>query len=318
MRSGEVKLHLLDPFASQHHGLVPRWKSAELGISERSWYRAVDSGVLDLVMPNVARMRGSAPTEEQRILAAVWSVGRDAMSSHRTSARLWGAARPPEDPFDVLLPRRGRAASRDNVIIHRPTDRLDLRPIMRSGIPTTNPMRMLLDLGAVDPDSVHDTLLHVLSTRAASPAAIRGALVRHAKKGRHGVTALRQALERWLEEELPPDSVLEGRMAELRISHALPEMEFHAMLVGYEVDFLITGTRLVIECDGWGSHGLDRDQFEFDRLREADLTGAGYVVIRVTWNQLTKDPAGTARRILANVAQWAPHLLTEPATRRDS
>lgn len=312
-----MKLHLLDPFASKHHGLIPRWKSAELGISERSWYRAVDSGLLDLVQPNVARLRGSAATVEQAILAAVWSVGRDAMSSHRTSALLWDADRPPDDPIDVILARRGREADRDGVIIHRPTDRLDLRPVMRRGIPTTNPMRMLLDLGAVDPDSVYETLLHVLSTRAASPAAIRGALVRHAKKGRHGVAALRAAMERWLDEELPPDSVLEGRMADLRLQYSLPAMEFHASVIGYEVDFLILGTRLVIECDGWAFHGLDRDQFEFDRLKEADLTGAGYVVVRVTWNQLTKDPAGSARRILANVEQWAPHLLTEPASRRD-
>jgi very-short-patch-repair endonuclease len=231
------------------------------------------------------------------------------MTSHRTSASFWDVSRPATDPIDLILPARSRASHLVGVVTHRPRDHKDLRAVIRRGVPTTNPMRMLLDLGAVDPDSVYDALIEVLSSKVASPASVRRTMIRHAKRGRHGVTPLRNALERWLGEDLPPDSVLEAKMAELIVRHRLPPVTFHAVVMGYEVDFLIDGTNIVIECDGWGVHGLDRDQFEFDRARNGELTAAGYIVIHFTWLMLTTDADAVAARVTDNVRRWAPHLL---------
>jgi len=205
------------------------------------------------------------------------------MASHRTSAALWGVDRPETDPIDVMMPSRERYSRLAGIVVHRPRDLVDLGPIMRLGVPSTNPMRMLIDLGAVDPASVESAMMSILASKSASPIAIRGAFLRHARQGRNGIGPMRRALESWLEEELPPDSLLESKMAELVVAHRLPRVEFHAMVAGYEVDFLIVGTRIVLECDGWGSHGLDRDQFEFDRVRNDDLLAAGYVTSRFTW-----------------------------------
>jgi very-short-patch-repair endonuclease len=80
-------------------------------------------------------------------------------------------------------------------------------------------------------------------------------------------------------------------------------------VVGFEVDFLVEGSRIVIECDGWGSHGLDRNQFEFDRVRDAELVAAGYTTVHVTWRRLHQQPAETARQIRSVIQRWAPHLL---------
>ena len=66
---------------------------------------------------------------------------------------------------------------------------------------------------------------------------------------------------------------------------------------------------MVIECDGWGSHGLDRDQFEFDRMRNSLLLAGGHPVVHVTWLQVTKTPVATASRIRAVVNRWAPWAL---------
>jgi very-short-patch-repair endonuclease len=298
-----VRLAVLDPFASRHHGLVTRWVADDLGVGKSSWYRAIESRELEPLHPNVARLWGSPTTLTQRALAAAWAAGDGAMASHRTSATLWGVERT-DDVIDLLVPSRKRNLRLEGVVIHRPQDRLDLRPIMRDRVPTTNPMRMLLDLGAVDPDSVYDAMVAVMAAKAASPAAIRSALVRHAKQGRHGVTALRQALEQWLGEELPPDSELEVVMAKFVVEHRLPAVAFHARVEGFEVDFLVEGTRVVLECDGWGTHGLDRDQFEFDRIRDAVLVAAGFTVVHVTWRQLQQTPLAVAdriRRVLARV-----------------
>jgi very-short-patch-repair endonuclease len=304
-----MQLRIIDTFASRHHGLITRDRARRLGVSRSSWYRAIASEMLEQIHPNVARTRGSPETWEQQALAAVWAAGHQALASHRTSARLWGIDRPDADPIDVLLTSRTRGGNLPGAVLHRPRDLLDLRPITRQRIPTTNPLRMLLDLGAVDHHAVPDALAHVLASRAASPAAVRSALARHGRQGRHGVTALREALEEWLGEELPPDSVLESRMAELLRRHRLPPVHFHARVAGYEVDFLVLNTNVVLECDGWGTHGLDRNQFEFDRLRNAELTAAGYVIVHFTWRQLDRDPAVVAERLTAVLRTWAPHVL---------
>lgn len=299
-------MHLIDAFAARHHGLVSRDAALRLGFSRSNWYRAVGhGGGLEPLYPNVARVWGSPATFEQRVLAAVWAAGPDAMASHRSAAVLWGVERPENDPIDVILPSRRRHSLPGDVVIHRPSDLLDLGPIMRRRIPTTNPMRMLLDLGAVEPDAVYDAMIHVMASKAATPHAIRNALIRHSKKGRHGTAALRDALKRWLGEDLPPDSALESAMSDLIREHHLPSMTFHAVVEGYEVDFLVDGTRVIVECDGWGAHGLDRDQFEFDRIKDADLVGAGWHVVHVTWRQVTQQPAVAARRIHRVLATWA-------------
>jgi very-short-patch-repair endonuclease len=300
-----VKLHLVDEFAGRHHGLVHKDAAARLGFSRSHWYRAVGAGGwLEPLYPNVARVWGSPASFEQRALAAVWAAGHGAMTSHRTSARLWGVERPDDDPIDVILPSRGRHSLPGDVVIHRPSDHLDLRAIMRRRIPTTNPMRMLLDLGAVDPSSVFDAMVEVMAMKAASPQAIRSALIRHSRRGRHGTIALRSALERWIGEELPPDSSLEAAMSDLVRSFGLPSMTFHAIVEGYEVDFLVDGTTVVIECDGWATHGLNRDQFEFDRIRDADLLAAGWHVVHVTWRQLTQQQNIAAARIRRVLDTW--------------
>jgi very-short-patch-repair endonuclease len=92
------------------------------------------------------------------------------------------------------------------------------------------------------------------------------------------------------------------RVAHLLAGHALPPAVFHPRIAGYEVDFLLEGTDVIIECDGWASHGLQRDQFEFDRTRDAELVAAGYRVVHVTWRQVTEAPHGVARRIRAVLA----------------
>jgi very-short-patch-repair endonuclease len=170
-------------------------------------------------------------------------------------------------------------------------------------------MRMLLDLGAVDETAVFDALISVLSSKVASPLAVQSALYRHSKRGRHGVTALRTALERWMDEELPPDSMLEALMAEFITTQGLPPVTFHALVEGFEVDFLIRDTRIVLEADGWSTHGLHRDQFEFDRIRDAVLSASGYVVIHFTWRQLRNEPAAVAGRIRKVIEQWYPEVL---------
>jgi len=301
-----MQLRRIDSFAARHHGLINTHAARRLGVSRSAWYRAVAGGQIELLYPNVARLWGAPETFPQRALAAVWASGREALASHRTSARLWGVERHDDEPLEVLMRTHGAHPRTNGVIVHRPRDLLDLRPILRFRVPTTNPLRMLLDLGAVDPDAVEQAMIDMLSAKIVSPAALRGALYRHSRQGRNGVTAYRQAIESWMDDELPPDSKLEAEMARLIERYRLPPMQFHARVAGFEVDFLVTGTNVVLECDGWGDHGLDRDQFEFDRLRNGELVAAGYAIVPFTWRMLNTNSDAVADRIRRAVERSRP------------
>jgi very-short-patch-repair endonuclease len=194
--------------------------------------------------------------------------------------------------------------------VHRPRDVTELEPILRRGIPTTRPLRTICDLGAVDGRALGPALHHFLAEGTLSVDAARRALARHRGRGRSGAVALDRALADLAHLAKPPDSELEIAMARLFRRHGLPPFEFHARIAGWEVDFLIVGTCVVIETDGWTTHGVQRDQFERDRAKDADLQAAGYVVQRFTWQQVTRDQSWVAQRIRALVRQWAPAVIT--------
>ena len=309
-----VKLSLLDPFAARHHGLVTIAAAADLNISRDTWFRGIKAGLLIRVHPGVARVVGVPVTREQMILAAVLAAGDGAVASHRSAAFLWGVTRPVDDPIDIILPNRHRQATLAGVVTHRPRDLKELRAIHRSGVPTTTPMRMLVDRGAVDPLGLGAALEETFVSKVARPPAVRAGLVRHAKRGRTGITALRAALDAWPLADHPGDSALEARMAELIVTYRLPPVRFHQMVAGFEVDFRVVGTNVVLECDGYATHGLRRDQFEFDRVRDAEVTAAGFITVRFTWRQITAQPSLVARRIEAVLRQWAPDVLDQVRT----
>ena len=237
------------------------------------------------------------------------AAGPGAIASHRSAAHLWGIPRPDTDAIDVMLIDRRREASLDRVVVHRPRDRKDLTPVLRHNIRSSNILRLLCDLGAVDPPSVPAAVGHVVTHGLASPAALRAAVDVHARRGRHGVPAFRDALDEWVLDGKPTDSVLEPAMHRLVADHGLPPVEFHTVICGYEVDFWIIDSPVVLECDGWETHGRNRVQFERDRVRDAEMAAGGYITLRFTYGQLMRHGRAQAERIRTVVRRWAPHLL---------
>jgi very-short-patch-repair endonuclease len=78
----------------------------------------------------------------------------------------------------------------------------------------------------------------------------------------------------------------------------LPQPQSNVPLLGYTADFLWAEHRLILEVDGYGTHG-NRLAFESDRKRDQVHIAAGYTVIRVTWDQLLNEPYA----VIAGIAQ---------------
>ena len=108
---------------------------------------------------------------------------------------------------------------------------------------------------------------------------------------------------------VPPIRCSSRRCGGWSARYHLPRVEFHPIIEGREVDFRFLGTPLIVECDGWAFHGLQREQFERDRSRDAMLIAAGWIVLRFTYRAITGTPGSVARRISTALERWA---LVEP------
>lgn len=307
-----MRLSDLDQLARKQHGVVAR---RQTDLTRSAWRRAVVAGSLVSMHPGVARLVGTADTVEQRIAAAVLACGPRAMASHRSAAHLHGIPSMTTPPIDLIVrPRHGsgsevvrHARALDGATIHRPRDGRRLRPHRIDNIACTNILRTLLDLGAVAEPDVHGAVGHALTNDLASLDAIETALGEHATHGRHGVRALRAAIDDWAIDAKPADSVLEPAMARLAARYGLPPMEFHARVGGREVDFRLIGLPIVIECDGWRYHGRDRRQFERDRAADAEFAANGWIVLRFTYRKITTRPSEVADQINRSIERWASH-----------
>ncbi len=297
-----MRLSDLDDWATAHHGVISMGAS---GLSRSSWYRAIRSGQLEQLHSGVARLHGTPDTAEQRIMAAILAVGRPALASHRSAAHLWGVERPRGEPVDVIVVGRRRLPTLTGVVIHRPKDVERLTPQRRSNIACTNILRTLLDLGAVDRGAVPDAVGHAIAHHHVTLPTLESVVVQHSEHGRAGIVALRNAVDGWAIDRKPTDSLLEGIMQRLITRYRLPTVEFHPIVCGYEVDFRVIGTPVILECDGWAYHGVKRTAFERDRERDADLLAAGWIVVRFTYRAITARPTATADRIAAAVARWS-------------
>ena len=126
-----------------------RHQQGDAGIRALS-RRAVSS----VIHPGVARTaRCAATTPEQADRRRGPRRARPSVASHRSAARLWGIPRPDGDPVEVIRHRR-RTRSPDLDGVHRPPTTGPEGPHARAAgrtSATSNVLRLLCDLGAVDP-----------------------------------------------------------------------------------------------------------------------------------------------------------------------
>lgn len=207
-------------------------------------------------------------TREGRWAASVLACGEGAALSHRSAAELWGMLLPKDGAVDVSVPVSGGRKRQRRIRLHR-SPSLAFATTGRRGIAVTNPARTIRDLR------------RVASTEEIE-AAIAQAEVDRLPIGRH---------PNFLQE--PTRSPLERAFLRLCRKHGLPKPEVNARLGPYQPDFMWRELGLIVETDGWETHGT-RSAFEADRARDARLMTMGYRVLRFTYRQVFDNPAGVA------------------------
>jgi hypothetical protein len=236
--------------AARQHGVI--WYAQLLGarLSPSGISRRVATGRLHRIYRGVYAVGHRPVTREAKWIAAVLACGQGAALSHRAAAELWRMLPPKDGAVDASVPVPGGRKPQRGIRLHR-SPSLPSATMRRHGIAVTNPARTIRDL-----------------RRIAASQEVEAAIAQAE------VLRLPIDLHRGFLHE-PTRSRLERAFLRLCRRHGLPKPEVNVRLGPYRPDFLWRDLRLVVETDGWQTHGT-RSAFEADRARDARLLTMGF------------------------------------------
>jgi very-short-patch-repair endonuclease len=292
--SREARLGIL---AGRQHDVVTHPQLRELGYSASGIHRMVRSGRLRRLHRGVCLVGHRPPTDRGRLLAAVLASGAGTVASHASAACLHGLLPWRGTVVDVTSPReppthRGVRGHRTTVLRRDDVTVVD-------GIPVTAVPRAFVDAAPqVGPDALERMWRRADELRILDP---RG-LIAQLGTPRPGVAAVRRLLAAADEGVFTglTRSDLEILFLQTVRAAGLPtpvtNVRVDVPSGRPEVDALWPEQRVVVEIDGWSTHGSRRD-FERDRLRDAELQRVGYRTVRFTWRRVVGDPVGVASTV---------------------
>lgn len=303
---------LADAIASAQHGAVARWQLIE-SVSRKAIERAVESGELIRVAPEVFVLPGSPRTWRQALMVAVLDAGRGACVSHRAAAVLLGIAKLGMPEVVEITSPRTRTHRLEGVIVHRPLDlHYDRDVIVVDGIPCTGPLRTLVDYGVSQSWlDVWDAIERAIQADLVTHRGCEWMLSRLSRQGRHGCGPFRRALdERALKMKAPHKGLLEPRMAGVARRFKLPAYSYQHDAFGdgsVLIDFAFVSEKVAVEVKGLKERTNPKkltDDFE----REHRLSAGGWIVLSFTWSQVVKRPKYVADTILQVLGARSPLL----------
>jgi very-short-patch-repair endonuclease len=286
--------------ASRQHGVLTRGQAVALGLTPSAIERRRRSGRWISVERGVYRINGAPETWHSRLIALCFAF--DGVASHRSAAALLQVDGFRFDLIEISV-AVGRRVERPGVVMHECTDLHLFDPQVVRGIPTTPIDRLVVDLGSVVRFERYDLAVDdMIRRKVLTWDRALDQLIRHARRGRNGVGALRALLDERYQAGVG-DTVLEG--AFIRELHRRALLEPVPQLKIYDsagrfiarVDYAYPDLKIAIELDSLKYHG--DPIFESDRDKRLRLTVAGWIVIEVTWKMLVGNPDEVFRRLIS-------------------
>ncbi len=276
--------------AGRQRGLITRRQLLACGLSSSAIDWRLESGRLHGVHPGVYAVGHGVLAPWGRELAALLACGPGSGLCLLDAAVVWElAAADPQQPVHVTVTGSHRRGA-SGIVVHRARH---VELTRRHGLPVTTPRQTLLDLAAAG----HPALPRALNEAQVCKLVSLDALLTFAR-GRPGARALGELIT-----DAPgyTRSQAEIRLRALIRRAGLPRPQTNARAGRYEIDALWPDHRLAVEVDGYATHSTRR-AFERDRIRDADLQAAGYRILRITWDQLTRHPEAVAARLATALA----------------
>ncbi len=185
---------------------------------------------------------------------------------------------------------RGRAGSRANAIVRRSRDLAHSSTSYRQGIPTTNPLRTIVDLaGDAEPALLDEAIDVGLAVRVVTVEGLLAEAARLGRYGRRGPAQLTRRLAKRGFAGAPVPSVLESRALRLLAANRVRVEQCEVVVegTGYRLDIQLAGG-LFVELDGYTYH-WSPDQKRYDDARRNKLRLLGFEILVYDWQTVTRD-----------------------------
>jgi hypothetical protein len=287
--------------ARTQHGLVSMAQLRTAGADRKMLDRRVRTGQLEQVSLHVYRVAGVPPSWEASVLAAVLAAGPQAGASHLTAAALWdldGFERRGRPEISI---QRGPKHRPSGVRCHQSTDLDRCELVDRSGIPTTDLPRTLLDLGRYFGINRLNRVTETARRRhGVEHGAMIHTLMRHARQGRHGIRRFRAVIDLHADRIEITDSEFEMLVLSLMEERGLPRPTLHHRVMAgdvliAELDLAWPEQKAAVELHG--KHHREEAVWEADQVKVVELTALGWTVLPFTWRVYMDQREWMLRRI---------------------
>ena len=293
---------------SAHHGVADVGALVEAGVSSRTVRRWVEQGRLVRPQHGIVAVAGIHPAYEADVEAAVRAAGPSALASHRSAARLWDFGDHLEEVLEVTVPRSCAPTPR-GVIVHRVADVATARPAGRRGVAVTDPLRTLVDLGAVVPLWAVQTSIDVATYHGlVTIDAITAEMERLAGRGRAGVGVMRRALAARGVTPARRQTPLEARLLRVVLAAGLPHPELEWEVGDYRIDLAYPPGLLGIEGDSDRWHSTP-EQLAEQAERQNWLQTRGWLLLRYRSSAVARKRALIGSEVRAALLARCPALL---------
>jgi very-short-patch-repair endonuclease len=282
-------------------GAFARWQLEARGVDDAAIRRRLANGYWSSHVAGVYGLPSHPPSFDQRLWIAWLAVGPAAVVSHESAAELHDLHAVARGLVTVTA-RHPTHHRIPGAFVHQINDVLPEHRTSVRGLPTATVARTVVDLaGRVD----RERLLHIAESakhrRQTSYEEIGVVLMSVARRGKPGVGRLARVLDTLAAFGGLEQSVLERKLLLVLKQHRLPPPILQMPHPGRSlpascVDAGYPEAKLIVEADGrfWHSRTSDITR---DRERDAEAARAGWLTLRLLYEQINGDPAGSAATV---------------------
>lgn len=291
-------------------GLATRAQLIAQGLSRDQIRRAVRQGRWACIARGVYAL-ASWPAEQNRQLLAV-CLATGGVASHASAAWVWGLLEREPSPLTVTVPH-GRTpdlveyASQNGdylfpgpsgAVIYHSREFSERYISVWRRIPTTRPLRTLVDLaGVAGPELVDGAIDVALSRRLLTIDGLTAEAARLKQRGRRGPAQLMASLQRRGFVGAPAPSVLESRALRLLKKAGIKVLKCETVVEDgrYRLDIQLEA-HLFLELDGYAYHWSPEHK-SHDDTRRNQLSRLGHEILVYDWRTVMRD----GRRFVSEV-----------------
>jgi very-short-patch-repair endonuclease len=302
-----IQNETLRALARSQHGVFRLEQAVALGFPRSTIARHLERRAWEEVVPRVYRSAVARPVDWRQLTMAT-TLLTGGVAAGRSAGALRKLVPVPSVP-EVLALRRSRTSVL--AVVRTSSDLPERDRDVVDGIPTTSPVRTLIDLGGLLPRPAFEDVLDTAIVQGIVRAKRLEVRARELwAPRRNGCALVLELLEARHPQLARAANIWEARVVRIVRRLGMPEPRInHPVRVGgrrRHLDLAWPDAKVAVEFDGFVPHSRRR-VFDDDRARQNDLVEDDWCVFRVTKTMLDDDPIGTFRPVAAKVARNSPH-----------